>query len=53
MQWTLHVYDYEKKVFIKHIQLQTVKDFVGEMIDARVFSVDKIEDRYLLLSDCR
>ena len=46
----LHVYDHENKVFTKHIQLKKVEDFIGDKIEARVFSVDKIEDRYLLLS---
>ena len=46
----LHVYDYEKKVFLKHVKLPKVKDFIGDEIDARVFSVDKMQNRYLLLS---
>lgn len=47
----LQVYDYEKKVFSHTITLPPVKDFVGEMIPPRVFSVDRMKDRYLLLSD--
>jgi len=47
----LQVYDYEAKVFTKTIALPKVKDFVGDMIPPRVFSVDKIEERYLLISD--
>ena len=30
--------------------MKKVEDFIGDKIDARVFSVDKIEDCYLLLS---
>jgi len=48
---TLQVYDYTSKVFTKTVTLPKVKDFVGDMIATRVFSVDKIEERYLLLSD--
>ncbi len=47
----LQVYDYEAKVFSYTIVLPPVKDFVGDIIPPRVFSVDKIDDRYLLVSD--
>ena len=47
----LQVYDYEAKIFSHTITLPPVKDFVGDTIPPRVFSVDKIEERYLLLSD--
>jgi len=47
----LQVYDHETKAFTKTIKLPKVKDFVGDMIPPRVFSVDKIEERYLLISD--
>jgi WD40 repeat protein len=47
----LQVYDYEAKVFTQTIALPKVKDFMGDMIPPRVYSVDKIEERYLLISD--
>ena len=47
----LQVYDYESQGFTKTVALPKVKDFVGDMTAPRVFSVDKIEERYLLLSD--
>ena len=47
----LQVYDYEAKVFTRTIALPPVKDFVGDITPPRVFSIDKIEARYLLLSD--
>ena len=47
----LQVYDHEAKVFTYTIALPPVKDFVGDTIPPRVFSIDKIETRYLLLSD--
>lgn len=46
----LHIYDYEKQVFLKQVTLPKVKDFMGDEIDARVFSVDQTDGRYLLLS---
>ncbi len=47
----LQVYDYKAKVFIKTITLPEIQDFMGDMIAPRVFSVDKIDGRYLLLSE--
>lgn len=47
----MQVFDYEEKAFIKTLTLPKVKDFMGDMIEPRVFSVDKIQDRYLMLSD--
>ena len=47
----LQVYDYESKVFTKTVTLPEVQDFMGDLIPPRVFSVDKIDGRYLLLSD--
>ena len=47
----VQVYNYEAKVFTKTIALPKVKDFMGDMIPPRVFSVDKMDGRYLLLSD--
>lgn len=47
----VQVYDYEQHVFTKNITLPKVKDFTGETVPPRVFSVDKIAQRYLLLSD--
>ncbi len=47
----LQVYDYEKKTFIKTIKLENIKDFIGDIISPRVFSVDKMDNRYLLLSE--
>lgn len=47
----VQVYDYEAKVFSKIITLPKVKDFTGDLVPARVFSVDKLASRYVLLSD--
>jgi len=33
------------------VTLKQIKDFMGDAIDAKVFSVDEIDGRYLLLSD--
>jgi len=47
----IQIYDYEQKKFIKNIMLPDVKDFMGDLIPARVFSTDVMDERYLLLSD--
>ena len=47
----MQVFDYESQLFIKTLTLPKIKDFTGDMIDARVFSVDKMEERYLMVSD--
>jgi len=47
----MQVYDYESKVFIKILTLPQIQDFMGDMIEPRVFSVDKMDGRYLMMSD--
>jgi WD40 repeat protein len=47
----LQVYEYKNKKFTKQVILPKVKDFMGDMIPPRVFSVDKIDNSYLLLSE--
>ncbi len=47
----LQVFDYESKVFTKTVRLPKVKDFMGDMTAPRAFSVDKMDGRYLILSD--
>jgi WD40 repeat protein len=47
----LQVYDYETKTFTKEIRLPKIKDFMGDMIDAPIGSIDYLGGRYLILSD--
>ncbi len=47
----IEVHDIVKKQKIKEISLPDVKDFMGDMMPARVMSTDVINDIYLLLSD--
>ncbi len=47
----LKVYNYNKKEFVKVIQVPKIKDFTGEIVDTRVASVDYYNGKYLLLSD--
>ena len=47
----MQVYDYVEKKFIKEVTIPKIKDFMGDVIPAAVFSVDYIDGKYLLLSD--
>jgi len=48
---SLQVYDYVQKRFVKKITIPKITDFMGDVIPARVSSVDYMDGRYLLLSD--
>jgi len=47
----IEVHDTLKKEKVKEISIPDVKDFMGDMIPARVMSTDMINNTYLLLSD--
>ncbi len=47
----IEIKDINLKKSLKTISIPNVKDFMGDEIPARVMSVDKIDNRYLLLSD--
>ena len=47
----VHIYDIATDKETKRISLAKIKDFAGDMIPPKVFSVDKIGTKYLLLSD--
>ena len=48
---TLKVYDLKEKKFTKTIGLPKVKDFMGDLMPPKVFSVDVMDGKYVLLSD--
>lgn len=50
-QGLMQEYDYTAQKFTYTIELPQIKDFAGDMVPARIFSVDYIEGKYLLLSD--
>ena len=47
----LKVYNYKDKKFVKSIKVPKIKDFMGDIIDTRISSVDYFNSKYLLLSD--
>ncbi len=50
-QGFMQEYDYTAQTFTYTIELPQIKDFAGDMVPARIFSVDYNEGKYLLLSD--
>ncbi|MFK5975226.1 MAG: WD40 repeat domain-containing protein [Sulfurovum sp.] len=47
----LQVYNHKESRFIKTIKLPKIIDFVGDKISAKIYSVDKIDFKYLILSN--
>ena len=47
----VQVYDMERKKFTKELKLPDVKDFMGDMIPPKIFSVDVMDGRFILLSE--
>ena len=47
----LQVYDLKKEKIVKTIQLPKIKDFMGDIKDTRVSSVDFLNGKYLFISD--
>jgi len=47
----VELYDTETREKIKEISIPDVKDFMGEIMPARVMSADMLDEKYLLLSD--
>ena len=47
----IEVYDAKKRQKMKEIAIPDVKDFMGDIMPARVMSTDLIDGEYLLLSD--
>jgi len=47
----IEIFNYKERKKIKEISIPDIKDFMGDIVPARVMSVDNIDNRYLLLSD--
>jgi len=47
----VEIYDIEKNKITSSLKIPKIKDFMGDSIEASILSVDKIKQRYLLLSD--
>ncbi|WP_418179342.1 WD40 repeat domain-containing protein [Aliarcobacter lanthieri] len=47
---SIDIFSLEKKERINSIKVPKIKDFLGDIIDAKIFSVDKINNKILILS---
>lgn len=47
----VELYQMPQKIKIKEISIPDIKDFIGDMIPARIMSTDMIGQKFLLLSD--
>lgn len=44
------IFDFQSKKLIKKIEVDKIVDFMGETVDSKIYSVDVIEDKTLILS---
>lgn len=49
----LQVFDHQTQELIKTITLPKIKDFMGDEIEPKVFSVDHLNGKYLLMSEAK
>lgn len=47
------IFDFTSKKLIKKIKVQKIKDFMGDEVDSKVYSVDLIDDKILILSQTK
>ncbi|QOY54140.1 WD40 repeat domain-containing protein [Candidatus Sulfurimonas marisnigri] len=50
---TVDIFDFKSKKLLKQIKLEQIKDFTGDDVDSKVFSVDIIDDKILILSQTK
>jgi WD40 repeat protein len=47
---TVEIFDTEKDEKIEMIKLENIKDFMGDLIPAKIYSIDKLDDKILIVS---
>lgn len=47
---TVDIFNFKSRKLIKKIRLPKIKDFVGDEVDSKVFSVDVLDNKILILS---
>jgi len=47
---SVDVFDIKSKKRLKHIELSKIKDFMGDEIDSKIFSIDILDNELLILS---
>lgn len=50
---TVDIFDYKSKKLIKKIKVDMIQDFMGDLVDSKVFSVDEIDDEIMILSQSK
>ncbi|MCK4974648.1 MAG: WD40 repeat domain-containing protein, partial [Sulfurimonas sp.] len=50
---TVDIFDLKTKKIIKKIHVEKIEDFMGDLVDSKVFSVDEIDDKILILSQSK
>lgn len=46
----IDIFDKTDKTLIESIKLEKIKDFVGDMIESKIYSIDEIEDQLLIVA---
>ncbi|MDD3506337.1 MAG: WD40 repeat domain-containing protein [Sulfurimonas sp.] len=47
---SVDIFDYSSRELVKKIEVEKIIDFMGELVDSKVYSVDVLEDKILILS---
>jgi len=50
---SVDIFDFKSRQLIKKIKVQKIKDFLGDDIDSKVYSVDILDDKILILSQTK
>ena len=50
---SVDIFDITTKKIIKKIEVDKIKDFTGEVIDSKIYSVDLLKDKILILSQAK
>ena len=50
---TVDIFDFKTKKIVKKIKVPKIKDFMGDLVDSKVFSVDEYEGEIMILSQAQ
>jgi len=50
---SVDIFDFKSRQLIRKIELKKIKDFLGDDIDSKVYSVDILDDKILILSQTK
>lgn len=49
----IDIFDVKSKKTVKQIKVEKIKDFMGDLVDSKIYSVDVIDDKILILSQTK